>query len=187
MLLPDLDRAPAPDSLENMTILARFAAINSGENAAGRLRQAWNTLSKVPLGRVAFSRMIGRLAPYTGTIGATVTELETGRSTVVLEDRPHVRNHLQCIHAVALVNLAEVAGNTALAYSMPSDARFIVAGISIDYVKKARGRITAEGVCPHIPDNRRAEYLVQVTMRDASGDVVATSTLRSLVGPQRGS
>jgi acyl-coenzyme A thioesterase PaaI-like protein len=175
-----------PDSLENMTILGKLLPA-SGENAAARIRQAWDALSRVPLGRVAFSRMIGRLAPYTGTIGATVVALEKGRSTVVLEDRPHVRNHLQCIHAVALVNLAEVTGNTALAYSMPADARFIVAGMSIDYAKKARGRITAEGLCPDIPDNRRAEYAVHVTMRDESGDVVATSTLRTLVGPQRSS
>jgi uncharacterized protein (TIGR00369 family) len=180
----DLDTTVPPDSLENMTILARFAA-PSGENAAARIKRAWNTLSRVPLGKVAFSRMIGRLAPYTGTIGATVVALERGRATVVLEDRPHVRNHLRSIHAVALVNLAELAGNTALAFSMPEDARFIVAGISIDYVKKARGRITAEGVCPDITDNRRAEYAVHVTMRDEQGDVVATSTLRTLVGPQR--
>jgi acyl-coenzyme A thioesterase PaaI-like protein len=169
-----------------MTILGKLLP-SSGENAASMIRQAWDTLSRVPMGRVAFSRMIGRLAPYTGTIGAVVVALEKGRSTVVLEDRPRVRNHLRCIHAVALVNLAEVTGNTALAYSMPSDARFIVAGISIEYQKKARGRITAEGVCPDIPDNRRAEYAVHVTMRDQAGDVVATSTLRTLVGAQRAS
>lgn len=168
-----------------MTILGKLLP-SSGENAAGQVRQAWDALARFPLGREAFSRVIGRLAPYTGTIGATVVALEKGRSTVVLEDRAPVRNHLRCIHAVALVNLAELTGNTALAYSMPADARFIVAGISIEYLKKARGRITAEGICPDIPDSRRAEYTVHVTMRDEGGDVVATSTLRTLVGPQRG-
>jgi uncharacterized protein (TIGR00369 family) len=169
-----------------MTILARFAP-SGGENAAARIRQAWNILSRIPLGKMLFSRIIGRIAPYTGTIGATVVSLEKGRAMVVLKDRPRVRNHLRSIHAVALVNLAELAGNTALAFSMPDDARFIVAGISIDYIKKARGRITAEGVCPDIGDNRRAEYPVRVTMRDEQGEVVATSTLRTLVGPQRNS
>lgn len=168
-----------------MAMLAKLLLTANTENLPAGLRRAWHTLEKVPLGRAVFSRMLGTLAPYTGSIGATVVELGPGRAKAVLEDRPHVRNHLQSIHAVALVNLAELTGNTALAYSMPDDARFIVAGLSIDYKKKARGRITAEGVCPPIADNRRAEYEVHVTMRDEAGDVVATSTLRTLVGPQR--
>jgi len=162
-----------------------FALPKSGENAAATIRRAWEIAHSVPFGRQIVSRLIGRLAPYTGSISAEIIELEPGRSKVVLEDRPAVRNHLKCIHAVALVNLAELAGNTALAFSMPGDARFIVAGLSIDYKKKARGRITAEGICPPIPGSERAEYMVHVTMRDASGDTVATSTLRTLVGPQR--
>lgn len=162
-----------------------FALPKSGENAVATVRKAWEIAQSVPFGKQIVSRLIGRLAPYTGTISADIVELEQGRSKVVLEDRPAVRNHLKCIHAVALANLAELAGNTALAFSMPSDARFIVAGLSIEYKKKARGRITAEGICPAISSNERAEYAVHVTMRDVTGDVVATSTLRTLVGPQR--
>ena len=138
----------------------------SGENAAATLRRTWHMLEKVPLGKQLFSRMIGTLAPYTGSIGATVVALGPAGSKVVLEDRRAVRNHLRCVHAVALVNMAELAGNTALAYAMPEDARFIVAGLSIDYKKKARGRITAEGACPTIANNERAEYDVQVEPRE---------------------
>ena len=47
------------------------------------------------------------------------------------------------MHAIALVNLAEIAGNVAISYTLPGDARFIVAGITIDYVKKARGTLRA--------------------------------------------
>ncbi len=162
-----------------------FALPKSGENVVARVRRAWEIAESIPFGKQIMSRLVGRLAPYTGTIGAVIVELEQGRSKVVLEDRAAVRNHLKCIHAVALVNLAELAGNAALAFSMPSDARFIVAGLSIDYTKKARGRITAQGVCPPISTNDRAEYSVNVTMRDDSGDVVATCVLRTLVGPQR--
>jgi len=162
-----------------------FAMPKSGENAIATVRKAWALAENVPFGKQIVSRLVGRLAPYTGTIGAQIVELSEGRSKVVLEDRPAVRNHLKCIHAIALANLAELAGNIALAFSMPSDARFIVAGLSIDYKKKARGRITAEGRCPPIPSNDKAEYDVHVTMRDEAGDVVATSVLRTLVGPQR--
>ncbi len=162
-----------------------FAMPNNGENAAAVVRKAWSLAGSVPFGKQIVSRLIGRIAPYTGTIGAQIVELSEGHSKVMLEDRPAVRNHLKCIHAVALANLAELAGNVAVAFSMPSDARFIVAGLSIDYKKKARGRITAQGMCPQIANNQKAEYAVQVTMRDEAGDVVATGVLRTLVGPQQ--
>ncbi len=157
----------------------------SGEDAGAALRAAWDRLHKLPLGKQLFSQGVGRLAPYTGSIGALVEELKPGYSRVVLKDQKHVRNHLQCVHAIALANLAELTGNVALAYSMPGNARFIVAGLSIEYTKKARGTITATAACPPIPSNERAEYKVLVTMRDAQGDVVATSELRTLVGPKR--
>ena len=65
-----------------------------------------------------------------------------------MADRRAVRNHLDCVHAIALANLAELAGNVALAYSLPDDARFIVSGMEIEYLKKARGMITAIGESP---------------------------------------
>lgn len=149
------------------------------------LRDTWNRLSRIPGGRTLFSRMVGAMAPYTRTIGAKIVRLEPGRSEVVMRDRPGLRNHLSSVHAVALANLAELTGNVALAYSMPDDARFIVAGMSLDYVKKARGTITGRCECP-IPDTaERCEFEVPVTLHDAQGDVVVRATLRSLVGPKR--
>ncbi|MAQ16827.1 MAG: DUF4442 domain-containing protein [Sandaracinus sp.] len=149
------------------------------------IRDAWDRLSKVPGGKLLFSKLVGRVAPYTGTIGAKVTKLSASGSEVVLEDRAAVRNHLRCVHAVALVNLAELTGNVALAYGMPDDARFIVAGLSIEYLKKARGTIT--GVCEFGPidSNERQEYEVPVSMRNTAGEEVARATLRTLVGPKK--
>jgi acyl-coenzyme A thioesterase PaaI-like protein len=154
------------------------------------IREAWDKLQGFPGGKTLFSKMVGRAAPYTGTIGAKVTTLGFtpeggGRSEVVLEDRPSVRNHLRCVHAVALVNLAELTGNVAVAYAMPDDARFIVAGLGIEYLKKARGTIT--GVCesPAITTSERREYEVVVSMRNEAGEEVARSTLQTLVGPKK--
>lgn len=149
------------------------------------VRDAWNLIAGLPGGKAVFSKLIGRMAPYTGSIGARVTALRPGFCQVQLDDRREVRNHLASIHAVALVNLAELAGNAALAYSLPDDARFIVAGLSIEYVKKARGTITATSECPIPSSSARAEYEVPVTMTDGSGEVVARATLRTLVGPKR--
>jgi acyl-coenzyme A thioesterase PaaI-like protein len=151
------------------------------------LRLAWDVLSGVPGGKVIFSRLVGRMAPYTGSINATVTVLRAGYAEVQMQDRRRVRNHLDSVHAVALANLGELAGNVALAYSLPDDARFIVSGLEIEYLKKARGMITAIGETPVPRTAARAQYDVPVTLRDASGDAVAKVILHSLVGPKPGS
>ncbi len=151
------------------------------------LRDAWNLLSGMPGGKIVFSRLVGRLAPYTGSIHATVTVLRAGYAEVQMHDRRAVRNHLDCVHAVALANLAELAGNVALMYSLPDDARFIVSGMEIEYTKKARGTITAVGEPPVPRTANRAQYDVPVTLRDAGGDEVAHAVLHSLVGPKPGS
>ena len=155
------------------------------ESKTNVVRNAWDRLQGLPGGKHLFSHLIGRLAPYTGTIGAVVRELGDGHAKVTLADRRAVRNHLSCVHAVALASLVELTGNLALAYSLPDDARFIVAGMSLDYVKKARGTITGECKIPPIESNAKNEYEVPVTLRDSSGDVVVNGSLRTLVGPKQ--
>lgn len=170
------------DSLGTLRSLSGAFDLNAPDRNV--IRDAWDFLSPRPGGKLLFSRFVGRAARYTGTIGAQVVELRKGYARVEMADRPRVRNHLKSVHAVALVNLAEMAGNLALSYSMPDDARFIVAGLSMDYVKKARGPIAAEGVPPAITSSEKREYPVEVTLRDSSGEVVATCVLRTLVGPK---
>jgi uncharacterized protein (TIGR00369 family) len=149
------------------------------------IRDVWNRLEWIPGGKRLFSRLVGRAAPYTGTIGAVVQELGDGYARVTLTDRHAVRNHLSCIHAVALANLVELTGNLALGYSLPDDARFIVAGMGLDYLKKARGTITGECRTPAINSSAKQEYQIKVTLRDESGDLVVEGTLRTLVGPKQ--
>ncbi|ACY16632.1 hotdog fold domain-containing protein [Haliangium ochraceum] len=155
------------------------------EKSGNPIRDGWDRLHSLPGGRQIFSRLVGRMAPYTGTVGATIVELEPNRSKVELRDRRSVRNHLRSIHAVALINLAELAGNIVVAYAQPDDARFIVTRISMDYLKKARGTLTA--VCEvEVPqNNERQELEVPVEIFDAEGDVVARATLHSLLGPKK--
>ena len=148
------------------------------------IRAAWDRLSGLPGGARVFSALVGRAAPYTGSIGAQVTVLRAGYAEVTLRDRRAVRNHLDCVHAVALVNLAELCGNVALAYTLPDDARFIVAGLEIEYEKKARGTITAKSSCPAPESSERREYPVVVELFDPRGARVARATLRTLVGPK---
>lgn len=149
------------------------------------VREMYDRLAVVPGGKRIFTRIVGMMAPYTGTIGARVQEIRRGYARVTLSERRAIQNPFNSIHAIALANLAELCGNLAVSYSMPDDARFIVAGMSISYAKKARGTVIAE--CEtNVPEtNERREYEVPVMIRDRSGDEVARATLRTLIGPKK--
>lgn len=151
---------------------------------SAQLRQAWEKLSPMPAGKQLFSALFGRLVPYTGSIKPHVLELRPGYAKLQLRDRKAVRNHLNSIHAIALMNLGEATSGLAMNVGLPPSARAIVKGLSIEYVKKARGTITAECESP-IPDGSASEELtIEAVMRDEAGEVVATMKALWLVGPK---
>lgn len=148
------------------------------------LRHYWHRACLLPGGKWLFSRLLGRVVPYTGTLGATVQVLEPGHCVVVLRDRRRVRNHLRSVHAIALCNLGEMATGLALMNSLPDATRGILSGLSIDYLKKARGLLTASCHCPVPRDNREDEHLLTGKIHNADGDLVAEVTARWLIGPE---
>jgi len=149
------------------------------------IREGWQRASRIPGGRLIFSRVLGIAIPYTGSIGAEVVALEAGYAKVQLDERRGLRNHLNSIHAIALANLAELTGNLALVCALPDDGRFIVTKLAIDYKKKARGRIIAECRCEPPSSSERREYAIEVALRDSKDAVVATAVLTTLVGSTR--
>ncbi|MBW3571129.1 MAG: DUF4442 domain-containing protein [Gemmatimonadetes bacterium] len=148
------------------------------------IRKEWERWSGRPGGKAAFSWLLGRLVPYSGTMGARVEELRPGYARVTLRDRRRVRNHLRSIHAIALMNVAELATGLALNFAMRPDARSILKGLSIEYTRKARGTLTAEANAPVLESNDEREITIPIDIRDAEGEVVASAEARWLVGPR---
>lgn len=135
--------------------------------------RTWALLSPWPGGRWLFSRLLGYAVPYSGSIGARVVSLAPGQVSVELADRRRVRNHLRSIHAIALANLGEMASGLAMYTRLPDHARGIVTRIDIEYLKKARGLLRADGQC-HLPAvNGPLDHQVSADIHDQDGDLVA--------------
>lgn len=145
----------------------------------------WSMLKAVPGGGRVMGRLIGRMAPYTGTIKPQIEQLEPGYAKVSMRDRKQIRNHLRSVHAIALMNLGEVSTGVAMMVSMPEGLRGIPVHLQMDYVKKARGTITGECTCEIPSSMERKEYEITALLKDKSGDIVARCRARWMIGPGR--
>ena len=148
------------------------------------LRTSWDTLHRVPGGKRAFSKMVGRMAPYTGTIDATVVELRRGYARAELADRKAVRNHLGSVHAIALANFGEVVSGVGMLYSLPSGMRGILTGLDVAYLKKARGLLTATVTFEPITARERQQATFEVEIRDPAEQLCCVVRPQWLLGPE---
>jgi len=148
-----------------------------------RLRALWRRLAPLPGGKTLFSLLLGRITPYSGTIGARVEELTPGFCRATLRDRRRVRNHLASVHAMALANFAELTSGLAVLSGLAPGVQGIVTGFSITYQKKARGRLVAECRVTGLDVTAEREQDAIVTVSDAAGDVVARATARWRLRP----
>lgn len=148
------------------------------------LLDTWRRLSHWPGGSWVFSRLVGWMAPYSGSTGVRVRALEPGRSELLLRDRRRIRNHLDSIHAVALVNAGELAAGLAMLTVLPPSTRSIVVGLSCDYEKKARGTITIVGEAdPPAEVATAQESVARASLSDDVGDTVASLRVRWRLAP----
>lgn len=133
----------------------------------------WQYLCKYPFGPYIFSFLIRFINPYTGALRAQVQELKPGYARIRLRDRRSIRNHLDSIHAIALINLGEFTSGLALLASMDDSLRGIPIKISVEYFKKARGTLIAESysMLPDVVDE--TEFTLTTDIKDQQNTRVA--------------
>jgi len=147
------------------------------------IRTAWDRLHKLPGGKALFSKIVGQMAPYTGTIDARVVELRDGFGRVELDDRRGVRNHLNSIHAIALANLGEMVSGVTMLYGLNPKMRGILVGLDVEYLKKARGTLTATCEVAPVTAVEEQRLTLTVDIRDERGDLVCRVFPKWLLRP----
>jgi len=148
------------------------------------LRAIWERLAPIPGGKRVFDALLGMLAPYTGSVSPHFEEIRPGYARVAMADARPIRNHVGSTHAIALANLGEMSTGLGLMFGLPDDARAIITKLEIEYLKKARGRLVAEGTCEVPATSERRDVDATSTIRDERGNVVATVRTTWRVGPK---
>lgn len=141
----------------------------------------WKRLSKHIIGKWFFSKIVSFIIPYTGSISPLVLEITPGFAKVRIYDRRRLRNHLRSLHALALANLGEFSTGLAVHFAIQSDRRAILINLSADYVKKARGKITAQASALMPEHFSEGKVVAQANLFDEREELVAKISTTWLV------
>lgn len=137
----------------------------------------FNKFKSVPQGTKLFSKAVCVIAPYFGSIKPHMTELRPGYCEVKMKNRRSVQNHLKTVHAIAMCNMAELAGGTMTDVSIPKGSRWIPAEMTVKYVKKAKTDLVAIADGSNVDWHTQGNVVVPVVIKDKQGEVVFTADI----------
>lgn len=151
------------------------------------LLKLYAKITRWPFGHWVFSRAVCFKAPFFGTIAPTIIRLEDGRCEAVFKDRRAVHNHIGSVHAIALCNLAELCAGVMTDASLPKDMRWIPKGMTVSYLKRAKGRMhaVATPMIPIVSSGAGYDLPVRVDVADAAGDTVFHAEIRMWMSPKK--
>ena len=146
----------------------------------------WRNLASKPGGKWTFSRLLCLKAPYFGSISPQFEELRPEHCRVSIPKRRAVLNHLGTVHAIAMCNMAELAGGTMTEVTVPATHRWIPNGMTVEYLKKAKTDLIAIATPESVIDwSTAGEYKVNVIVQDTQGDVVFRALITMWVSPKK--
>lgn len=129
------------------------------------------------VGPDAFSKMACQFAPYFSTINPLISELRPNAATVRVPFRKEITNHLGTVHAIAMCNAAELAGGMMTDVSIPSGARWIPKGMTVEYLAKAKTDVTAVASAEGVDWQSDGDKVVNVDIHDCEGKKVFTARI----------
>lgn len=146
----------------------------------------YRRISGLPCGRWLFARALCWKAPYFASIAPRIDRLEPNRCEVVIHHRRRVQNHLGTVHAIALCNAAELAAGLMMEASLPATLRWIPKGMSVAYLKKAKGtlRVVATPRADSAVANAAHALPVDVTATDPDGERVFEAVIDMWMSPR---
>ena len=148
---------------------------------------AWQRLSKWFGGKWLFSQLVCLKAPYFASIRPRFVALRPGYCEVHIKKRHAVLNHIGTVHAIAMCNMAELAGGTMTDVTIPVTHRWIPKGMTVDYLKKANTSLRAIAKLEPIPSFEGAVDLpVTVDVLDTSEQTVFRAVITMRVSPKHG-
>ncbi len=146
----------------------------------------WQRCQCFPLiGNWFFHRFLAWFVPYTGSVRPRILELSPGKCRVQIQQHRKITNHLNSIHAVALMNLAEVATGIALISALPKTKRAILVNFEISFKKKARGIIEAAAELQDFTVDYIGEFPIETIFNDESGQPVGSARALWLISEKQ--
>lgn len=147
----------------------------------------YRKMTRWPAGHWLFSRAICFKAPYFASISPRIAMLEPGRCEVTIRHRRGVTNHIGTVHAIALCNMAELAGGMMTEVSIPASMRWIPKGMTVEYLKKATGTMRAVATPAIAIVEAQSGYAlpVDVVVSNTDGEAVFRATISMWVSPKR--
>jgi acyl-coenzyme A thioesterase PaaI-like protein len=146
----------------------------------------WQRFASKPGGKWAFARLLCLKAPYFGSIRPRFEELRPEYCEVRIRKRRSVLNHLGTVHAIAMCNMAELAGGIMTEVTVPTTHRWIPKGMAVEYLKKATTDLVAVATPESKPDwSVPGEYKVTVVVRDRQAEPVFQASITMWVSPKK--
>ncbi len=146
----------------------------------------WERLASKPGGKWAFSRLVCLKAPYFGSIRPRFEELRPAYCRLRIRKRRAVLNHIGTVHAIAMCNMAELAGGTMTEVTIPATHRWIPKGMTVEYLGKATTDLVAVATPESTPDwSAPGDYKVNVTVRDRGNEPVFRAAITMWVTPRK--
>jgi acyl-coenzyme A thioesterase PaaI-like protein len=110
----------------------------------GNFLSTYKKVTSYPFGKFIFNKGIGFVSPFFRKLRPNVIDLRPAFCIVEMKDRHGLRNHMGTINAGAMCSLAELTAGMAVDAAIPAHLRWLPKGMSVSYLKKAKGTLSAK-------------------------------------------